>query len=162
MNESRRNSRFLAIGLAALASFSAAVWFTLDESQDVAGSAGHSEAENALEGGTASMSGNAPSPIRIGKSGRLVLDTDSLPTEGPLILALDLPDEARGNGERPIRIASVDGRKIETTTNPVAGAGTGVRLEIDSAFLSRGLYMIEIETVDNHPLRIRRYVLELN
>ena len=34
-------------------------------------------------------------------------------------------------------------------------------MEIDPGFLTAGRYMIEIDTVGKHPLRIRRYVLEL-
>ena len=98
---------------------------------------------------------------RIPEHGRLSLDADTLTAEEPLTLILDLPDGARGDGLRTVRIVSGDGRRIDTTANSLAGPGTGIRLDIDSEFLSRGLYMIEIDTVENTPLRIRRYVLEL-
>lgn len=101
------------------------------------------------------------SVFRIVEHGRLSLAVDALPREGPLTLVLDLPDQARGPAPHPIRIVSADGRRIETTAIPLAGTGTGVQLQIDSEFLSHGLYMIEIDTHDPAPLQIRRYVLEL-
>lgn len=99
--------------------------------------------------------------LRIAAGGRLALDRAALPDEGPLRLALDLSDEARGSGGRAVRIVADDGRRIDTKASPLPGAGSGVRLEIDPAFLSSGRYMLEIETADRHPLQIRRYVLEL-
>ena len=101
-----------------------------------------------------------PGP-RIAAGGRLALDSSALPDEGPLILALELTDEARSSGEQAVRVISADGRRMDTTSSPLPGAGSGVRLEIDPGFLSPGRYMIEIDTEDKHPLQIRRYVLEL-
>jgi len=105
----------------------------------------------------------APAPVlRIAAHGRLTLEVDSLPDAGPLILVLDLPDEARGSGDRTVRVIAEDGRRIDTTASPLAGGGSGVRLEIDSEFLSSGRYLIEVDTEEKHPLQLRRFVLELN
>ena len=154
----------LWIGIAAgVIVFAVATWFTRDDSPG----------ETRTKGGAATEREYAPQPdldagqdaldsaIRIAESGRLSLDAESLPSHGPLTLVLDLPDEARGDGLRTIRIGSTDGRRVETTARPLKGPGTGVQLNIETGFLSRGLYMIEIDTVENTPLRIRRYVLEL-
>ncbi len=103
-----------------------------------------------------------PSPFRIAEHGRLSVDRDALPNGAPFRLALDLPDDARSDDFHTIRIVSADGRRIETTARPLAGEGTGIQLEIDSSILAPGLYMIEIDTVEKTPLRIRRYVLEVN
>ena len=99
--------------------------------------------------------------LRISAGGRLFLDRAALPDEGPLRLALDLSDEARGSGGRAVRIVADDGRRIDATASPLHGLGSGVSLEIDPAFLSRGRYMIEVETADRHVLQVRRYVLEV-
>jgi hypothetical protein len=161
MTGSNRNARFSIMALSALAAFSIGVWFTLAGSLDGPASAKRGATGNPLAGGPASTRDAAGSQIPIFENGRLTLDEDALPAEGALTLVLDMPDEARGTGEHMIRIVSVDGRRIETTGIPRSGAGTGVELEVDTTFLSRGRYMIEIETEDDHPLQIRRYVLDL-
>ena len=99
--------------------------------------------------------------LRIAANGRLTLELDQLPDEGPLELGLDLSEEARGSGDRTVRVISVDGRRLDTTASPLPGRESGVRLEIDPAFLSAGRYLIEIDTEEKHPLQLRRYVLEL-
>lgn len=99
--------------------------------------------------------------LRIGAHGRLTIDHDTLPTEGMLTLDLEIPDDARGSGDRAVKFISTDGRRTDTLASPLPGAGAGVRLEIDPSFLTRGRYMIEIETDGQGPLQIRRYVLEL-
>ena len=110
----------------------------------------------------APASGDSAIPgLRIAARGRLTLERDALPDGGPLTLALDLADDARGSGDRSVRVVSTDGRRIDLTASPLPGSGSGLRLEIDSGFLSPGRYLIEVETVEEHPLRIRRYVLEL-
>jgi len=86
---------------------------------------------------------------------------DVLPQHGPLVLVLGLDDVARGSDDRPVRIVSADGRRLDTTVSPVSGEGSGVRLEIDPTFLSAGLYMIEVDSADSHALNLRRFVLEL-
>ena len=162
MADGDRNTRFLVTGLVALATFSAAVWLTADESPNASESTERARSEDAPDVSTTRASASALSPVQFDENGRLALAANSLPDEGPLTFAFDLPDESRGNGERTVRIVSVDsGHKIETTTRPLPDGGNGVQLEIDAAFLSPGLYMIQIETADKHPLHFRRYVLEL-
>ena len=99
---------------------------------------------------------------RISESGRLTIEAADLPVFGPMALALDLPDEARGDGEpRPVRIASEDGRALDTTASIEPGAGSGVRIEIDSSWLRRGRYMISVTTSEPKHFPVRRYVLEI-
>jgi hypothetical protein len=158
------NRSYIWIGVAAaVAVFAAATWFTRGDSPGETLSTGRAatQTEHAPQRDLDTGKDALDSEIRIAEHGRLSLDAQSLPSEGPLTLVLDLPDEARGDGLRTIRIVSTDGRRVETTTSSLEGPGTGVQLDIESGFLSRGLYMIEIDTVDNTPLRIRRYVLEL-
>ncbi len=162
MTDSKHSRLWVAV-VAGVAVFGIASWFTRSGSPEASKSIGRETMAHSLEAGSAV--GLDPiavdSALRIAEHGRLSLDADALPDEGPLTLVLDLPDRARGQGPHPIRIVSTDGRRIDTTASPLAGAGTGVQLEIDADFLSRGLYMIEIDTTDPPPLQIRRYVLEL-
>lgn len=162
MTKENRNRRFVVVivvmSIVGLAALSLTVWFTFDGSTDGIESAEHDGTKISLEGGSATT---GDSPARIVDHGRLTLNEDALPDQGPLALVLDLPDDARGVGAHGIRIVSLDGRRLETMATPLPGSGTGVQLEIDTEFLSRGLYLIEIDTPEKHPLQIRRYVLEL-
>jgi hypothetical protein len=171
MADSNRSHIWIGV-IAAVAVFAAATWFTRDELPGETLSTGRAatQMEPAPQrdfgtrgtGDTADTGQDAlESAIRIAEHGRLSLDVESLPSEAPLSLVLALPDEARGDGLRTIRIVSTDGRRIDTTATPLEGPGTGVKLNIESGFLSRGLYMIEVDTVDATPLPLRRYVLEL-
>ncbi len=160
MSDSNKPLLWIAV-VAGVAVFGAATWFTRSGSQEGSEVTGRERIEHAPQAGSVAGLDTVDPAFRIAEHGRLSLDADALPEAGPLSLVLDLPDQARGQGLRTIRIVSTDGRRIETTASPLAGAGTGVQLEIDSGFLSRGLYMIEIDTMENTPLQIRRYVLEL-
>jgi hypothetical protein len=162
MTDSNRSHLWIGV-IVAVAVFAAATWYTRDDSSGETLSRGRAatEMEHAPELDLDTGLDALDPAIRIAEHGRLTLDAESIPSEGPLTLVLDLPDEARGDGLRTIRIVSTDGRRVETTTRSLEGPGTGVQLNIESGFLSRGLYMIEIDTVENTPLRIRRYVLEL-
>jgi hypothetical protein len=151
----------LGLGLVAVA---AGAWLMLGRSPE--------GVESTRTATTASVAGSAAKPpaadpdaaapgLRIVAHGRLTLDAAALPDEGPLLLTLDLADEMRGSGNRGIRIISGDGRRLDTTGIPHAGAGSGLLLEIDTGFLSTGRYMVEVETAQKHPLQILRYVLEI-
>ena len=163
MAESKSSGSRWVAGLAGLTAIALATWLTLGGSPDAP------EGPAAANGPAVVAAPQTPAPVRdaeiprhrIAAGGRLTLDEAALPGEGPLTLALELADEARGSGKQAVRVISVDGRRIDTTASPLPGAGSGVRLEIDPGFLSAGRYMIEIDTEDEHPLQIRRYVLEL-
>jgi len=100
--------------------------------------------------------------LRIASGERLRLDANALPDTGPLSLVLELGDETRASGEHTARVVSPDGRRVDLTATALPGSGSGLRLEIDPAFLTPGLYMIEVDTAEAHPLPIRRYVLEID
>ena len=99
--------------------------------------------------------------LRIAVGRRLTISQQDLPSEGSLAIALDMADVARGTGRRRARIVSETAGRLDTEAVPLAGVNSGLRLEIGQDYLARGIYMIEIETVDSHPLRFRRYVLEI-
>ena len=160
MADSKQSQIWVAI-VAGVAVFAGATLFMRDESPDRPANTPLAAVEPApqmeSDTGVAMIDGS----IRIPEHGRLSLDMNALPEAGPLALVLDLPDEARGTSPQTLRVVSTDVRRFDTTASPLAGAGTGVQLEIDSDFLTRGRYMIEIETTEKTALPFRRYVLEL-
>ncbi len=160
MTESKSSGSRWVAGLAGLTAIAFASWFTLAGSPDAPEGPATTRSSAAVPAPPAVRGAEFPG-LRIAARGRLTLDEAALPDEGPLTLVLELPDQARGSGPQAVRIVSVDGRRIDTTASPLPGAGSGVRLEIDRGFLSAGRYMIEIDTEDDHPLQIRRYVLEI-
>jgi hypothetical protein len=135
-------------------------WFLRDEPEPPGA---HADVPSATRSTASPTSAAVPiekTALRIASGGRLSVASAELPRAG-LALEIDMPDEARGHGDRAVRVISGDGRRIDTTASPLPGSGTGSRLVIDSDWLARGRYMIEVETEDKHPLQIRRYVLEV-
>lgn len=104
----------------------------------------------------------APAPAHgIGESGRLSIDAASLREGEVLALGLALADEARGSEPLAVVVVSVDGRRLETTAEPVGGSGSGLRLELEPEWLRPGRYMIQVKTAAKKPLNLTRYVLEV-
>lgn len=147
--------------LAALAGVAALLWLALGGGPTLPGA---DPADEAASG--AAVAPPAPRELRepahrIAESERLTLEADTLPVEGALALALDLPDEARGDSPRDARVLGPDGEQLRTTATSLPGAGRGVRIEIDSSWLRPGRYLIEVETTEKTHFPLRRYVLEI-
>ena len=52
---------------------------------------------------------------------------------------------------------------LEIEAQPVDGSGSGLRLELEPAWLTPGRYMIQMEiAAGQSPLGVRRYVLEVD
>ncbi len=108
-----------------------------------------------------------PPPVRatsqrISENGRLSVSLKDLREGDSLTLDLEMPDEARGEGPRQVRVVDVERQRLlETTGGPVSAAETGLRIEIAPDWLQPGRYMIEVDTAEKRPLALRRYVLEL-
>ncbi len=156
-----QDSRLWVAVVAGLAVFGTATWFSQSEPPEALERSAQGMAEAGMQSESQARPGPSDSAIRIAEHGRLRLVHSELPKQGPLHLVLALPDEARGGGPRIARIVSTDGRRIDTTASALAGTGTGVAIEIDPAFLTPGLYMIEIKTAETKPLPLRRYVIEV-
>lgn len=104
----------------------------------------------------------APAPaLRIAESGRLATTLSALHDGDGYALGLDMPDEARGDGALEVKVADVRGRVIELTGERIDGAGTGLRIDLDPAWLEPGRYLIQVVTAERTPLPLRRYVLEI-
>lgn len=106
----------------------------------------------------------APVDYRIEEGTRLALDAASLPAGGVVTLGVALEAEALGGGDDPLSavvVSADDGRRLELSATPVVGQQSGARLEVESAWLQPGLYMIQIRTAEKNPFPVRRYVVEV-
>jgi hypothetical protein len=148
---------FAAIGVA----FGA--WLAMDrEPQAPEAGGGAAVAPSVEPGAPAPEPPGPPAPaLRVAESGRISIDAASLRNGEVLALGLALADEARGSEPLSVRVVSLDGRRIETTAAPVAGSGSGLRLELETEWLRPGRYLIEVTTAEKIPLHLRRYVLEV-
>lgn len=99
--------------------------------------------------------------VQMPDQGRLEVTREALRDGEVLALGLEMPDDLRGEGPRAVKLIDPAGRVLELVADPVDGAGTGLRLEIDPEWLEPGQYMIQVETADTTPLPLRRYVLEV-
>lgn len=165
MAERSSRSRVLVAACAA-AGVAIGVWLVMDRERQAPSAVGDPHAEPvapiAPESGSVPVARGPAAPAhRIAEGGRLAIDAASLRDGEALALGLALGDEARGVEPLAVVIVSVDGRRIETTAVPVAGGGSGLRLELDPAWLVPGRYMIEVTTAEKIPLHLRRYVLEV-
>jgi hypothetical protein len=100
----------------------------------------------------------AAESYRIAERGRIAISSETLTPGVPVVFDLDLREEARGGGVRPVRLVGVDGRAMDATSSPGAG---GVRLEVDPEWLLPGRYMIEVRTAEKTHFPAQRYVLEV-
>ena len=99
--------------------------------------------------------------LRVTENGRLTTTLSELRDGDGYALGLDMPDAARGEGVRDVKVVDVRGRVLELKGEPVDGAGTGLRIDIDPGFLEPGRYMIQVMTAEATPLPVRRYVLQI-
>jgi hypothetical protein len=105
---------------------------------------------------------SSPAPVhRIAENGRLSIDLETLQEGDVLVLGLALPDEVHVDQPLPAKIVSLEQGLLETTAFPDEGSGNGLRLEIDSDWLTPGGYMIQIATPEKKPLSARRWVLKV-
>ena len=99
--------------------------------------------------------------IEFPERGRVELDLERVPREGLIELVLALTESDAEPGPRLVRIVCVDGRLLETTGHSSHEEPSALRAKIDARFLTRGSYLLEVDTKERHPLHLRRYVLEI-
>jgi hypothetical protein len=125
------------------------------------------ESEHATPSPAAELAATSQQPrvrapaVQMPDRGRLSVSREALRDGASLALGLQMPDDVRGQGPRPVKLVDVTGRVLELAGEPVDGAGTGVRLEIPPEWLEPGRYMIQVKTAESKPLAVRRYVLEV-
>ena len=147
-----------------LAGAGAGLWLALPDSprpanETIADPVSPQQVDATETAGTPALPGHPAS--RISDGGTLRVDLDALREGDVMVVALDLPDEVRGDGALHVKVIDVAGRLFETEAKSIEGSGHGLRLEIDPEWLEPGRYMIQVETAENHPLALRRYVLEI-
>jgi hypothetical protein len=156
-------------GIAGFALLIGAVAFWLTRPDDsaerredpTAGEAAERQAEGLGVGESTAIPG-ARAPARIiPDNGRLRVTREELREGDVLAIGLAMPDEARGEAPRRIKVADVSGRAMEGRGVAIDGAGNGLRLEVDPNWLRPGRYLIQVETAEQKPLALRRYVLEV-
>ena len=101
-------------------------------------------------------------PPRIEAHGRLRLKTADLPKSGPLVILIEMSDGRQPHQRFPARVVSHDGRRLEAMVVSGSHDGTDSELRIDPAELTPGSYLIEVDSADDHPMNLRRFVLELH
>jgi hypothetical protein len=99
---------------------------------------------------------------RIPEHGRLRLALADLPASGSIQLELTLTESPDASDTRSVLVVSTDGHRLDQTARRLPGTNSVLQLEIDGHFLSRGLFLIQLEAEDDHALHLRRYVLELH
>jgi len=100
-------------------------------------------------------------PLRIPESGRLHVREGDLPDREEVTIVIPLPIEARGETPRPVRVASTDGRRVETTGAIGPGPQSEIRFDLERDWLEPSGYLIEVTTTEKTALPIRRFVLQV-
>jgi hypothetical protein len=175
------STRAGAIALVALG-VAIGVWLALDSSRDLPETGGVPLAASAPRAAEKESTTTMPGPgeptsppadlrpdfrpdFRIEEGGRLSLDAHSMPVSGVVRFGLALDREAVGAGQDPLPavvVSADDGRRLELAAIPVAGSQSGVRLDLDAAWLEPGQYMIQLRTAEKVALPLRRYVIEVH
>lgn len=99
-------------------------------------------------------------PLVVEPSGRIAIAHDALPSDGPLVVHLRLGEPSADDRPRPVRIAAADGRVQELQGALDADRGAAL-LELDPAWLTPGVYLVEVKTTERSHIPLRRYVLEV-
>jgi hypothetical protein len=180
MTELTSSMRAGAVALVALVALGVAigVWLALDSSRDLPVTGGAPLAASAPRAAEKESTTTMPGPgeptsppadlgpdFRIEEGGRLSLDAHSMPVSGVVRFGLALDREALGAGQDPLPavvVSAHDGRRLELAAIPVAGLQSGVRLDLDAAWLEPGQYMIQLRTAEKVALPLRRYVIEVH
>lgn len=137
--------------------------FSLGCNGDVSSSvADLSEASRAADEKEAATGRGIPIAIAEGERGRLVLGENRELSRYWLELEVhDRLESLEEPGSRMLRVVGVDGRRFDTTAETHPSKADWVRAELEAGFLTPGLYMIEVDAVDDHALDFRRFVLEV-
>lgn len=111
---------------------------------------------------TSSSEDSAEQPrFEIGERGRLSISGKAFGDATKIGIDLELDDGAYEESSRVTRIVSVDGRRLDTRADRIEGRPVHFLLKVPADFLVPGLYMIEVETLEMHAIKLRRYTLEV-
>ena len=103
-----------------------------------------------------------PEVPRIASGAVLSLSRGELPAIA-LVLELDLSVATQGDIQSlPVRVIDEEGRAVDIVSRIDPDSRQRLRVELPTASLSRGRYVIEVETTEMTHLPLRRYVLEID
>ena len=93
--------------------------------------------------------------------GRLTIEHAKIKgrSEIPLILTID--DEGSPTDSRKTRVVAVVGKRFDADAVPIPEEPNHFEVRVPATFLEVGLYMIEVDAVDSHPIDMRRFVVEV-
>jgi hypothetical protein len=111
---------------------------------------------------TSSTDGSAEQPrFEISERGRLSISASAFGDATKIGLDLELDDGDYEESSRVTRIVSVDGRRLDTRAERIEARPTRFLVQVPAEFLAPGLYMIEVETLERHAIKLRRYTLDV-
>ena len=99
--------------------------------------------------------------FEIGERGRLSISGSAFGDTTKIGIDLELDDGDYEESSRVTRIVSVDGRRLDTRADRIDGRPTRFLVQVPAEFLAPGLYMIEVETLERHAIKLRRYTLDV-
>lgn len=98
-------------------------------------------------------------PMKSGETVTVAFST--LPTETPAVVYLEVPAPPAGTGTLAVRVLA-EGRDPIELAAPVEGdARDRVRVEIEPGWIPRGRVILEVKTLEETHLPLRRYALEV-
>ena len=160
-------SRAQAIGLVVGLAIAAGGAITLLRSGTFSGAGDPADSPQPALAVAASVSG--PEPVNapaapdhsIESGGTLEIEASSLPEGRPLVLSLRLGEPSRDLEPRPVRVIAPDGSLLHTTGPVDPEDRLSASLEIDSAWLTPGRYIVEVNTTEQTHFPLRRYAIEI-
>ena len=99
-------------------------------------------------------------PFEIASGGRLSLGPSDVEERTRVVFLLEIEDEGIAP-TRTTRVVSLDGRRLDTRVERVAGRESTFRLDLDGEFLRPGGYLIEVDAEGTRALNVRRFVIEV-
>jgi hypothetical protein len=89
----------------------------------------------------------------------LELARADFPAEGPVRVALWLPEPSTDAEPRPVRIFSQNDQRGLQTQGILDASRTRVSVELDPEWLQPAIYFVEVQTTERLPLAVRRYAI---
>lgn len=90
-------------------------------------------------------------------AGRLVLESSELAEGVPLTVHLALPEPSHDGEPRPVRLISQPDHRILELDGALSGDRTTAAIEVDPAYLTPGVYLVEVRTTERSHFPLRRY-----
>jgi hypothetical protein len=105
---------------------------------------------------------DAAGELRIATHETIQLDRASLTPGKPVVLRLDLEVPSRSQEPRPVRVISMEDRRILEGQGILGEDRSDARFELDPGFLSiPGRYVVEVKTTEISHFPMRRFGIEV-